>query len=100
MPLDVDFVRSQFPAFQAGESKNWIYFENAGGSYVPATVINRLHRFFVEHKVQPYGVSSAAELEPPRVHEDRSAFQMDTKGSIDSPLNLQPWEQMGGIRGR
>ena len=52
--LDTDFVRSQFPAFQAEESRNWIFFENAGGAYVPATVINRLSRFFVKHKVQPY----------------------------------------------
>ena len=53
--LDTDFVRSQFPAFQAEESKDWIFFENAGGAYVPATVIERLKRFFVAHKVQPYG---------------------------------------------
>ena len=53
--LDTDFVRSQFPAFQAEESRDWIFFENAGGAYVPATVIERLKRFFVAHKVQPYG---------------------------------------------
>ena len=53
--LDTDFVRSQFPAFQAEESRDWVFFENAGGAYVPATVIERLKRFFVAHKVQPYG---------------------------------------------
>ena len=53
--LDTDFVRSQFPAFQTEESRDWIFFENAGGAYVPATVIERLKRFFVAHKVQPYG---------------------------------------------
>ena len=53
MDLDIDFVRSQFPAFQAEGTRDWIFFENAGGSYVPQTVIDRLSYFFVAHKVQP-----------------------------------------------
>ena len=56
MRLDVDYVRAQFPAFQAKEARDWAFFENAGGSYVPASVVRRLHQFHVEHKVQPYGV--------------------------------------------
>jgi len=55
MELDLDFVRGQFPAFADPQTRDWAFFENAGGSYVPATVISRLQRFFVEHKVQPYG---------------------------------------------
>ena len=55
MELDLDFVRAQFPAFADPQTRDWVFFENAGGSYVPATVISRLQRFFVEHKVQPYG---------------------------------------------
>ena len=55
MELDLDFVRAQFPAFSAEETRDWAFFENAGGSYVPATVSDRLARFFVDHKVQPYG---------------------------------------------
>ena len=55
MELDLDFVRAQFPAFAAEETRDWAFFENAGGSYVPATVSDRLQRFFVDHKVQPYG---------------------------------------------
>jgi cysteine desulfurase family protein (TIGR01976 family) len=55
MELDVAFVRRQFPAFSHPETGRWAFFENAGGSYVPAPVIERLDRFFVEHKVQPYG---------------------------------------------
>jgi len=50
--LDTDFVRSQFPAFQAEESRDWIFFENAGGAYVPATVIERLKRFFRSQTAQ------------------------------------------------
>ncbi len=52
--LDTAFVRSQFPAFQEEGTRDWIFFENAGGSYVPLQVIDRLKRFFIEHKVQPY----------------------------------------------
>ena len=36
--LDIDFVRSQFPAFNDPLCKDWSFFENAGGSYVPQTV--------------------------------------------------------------
>ena len=52
--LDVDFVRSQFPAFKDPLSKDWSFFENAGGSYVPQNVINKLTEFMVSTKVQPY----------------------------------------------
>ncbi len=52
--LDIDYVRSQFPAFKDPLSKNWSFFENAGGSYVPENVINRLTNFMTSTKVQPY----------------------------------------------
>ncbi len=40
LQLDIDYVRSQFPAFKDPELKNWSFLENAGGSYVPQTVID------------------------------------------------------------
>ncbi|MDB4860838.1 aminotransferase class V-fold PLP-dependent enzyme [Alphaproteobacteria bacterium] len=52
--LDIDFVRSQFPAFQDPLCKDWSFFENAGGSYVPKQVIDRLNSFMISTKVQPY----------------------------------------------
>ena len=52
--LDLDFVRSQFPAFKDPVCKNWSFFENAGGSYVPKQVIDRLNNFMTSTKVQPY----------------------------------------------
>ncbi len=52
--LDLDFVRSQFPAFQDPLCKDWSFFENAGGSYVPKQVIDRLTNFMTSTKVQPY----------------------------------------------
>ncbi len=61
--LDVDFVRSQFPAFAHPETGRWAHLENAGGSYAAGQVIDLLHDFFVATKVQPYwdfGPSAAA----------------------------------------
>ncbi len=52
--LDVEYVRSQFPAFKDPLSKDWSFFENAGGSYVPINVINKLSEFMISTKVQPY----------------------------------------------
>ena len=52
--LDTDFIRSQFPAFNDPLSAKWSFFENAGGSYVPQKVINRLNKFMTSTKVQPY----------------------------------------------
>lgn len=62
MTLDIEFVRSQYPVFDNPETAEWAFFENAGGSYVPRQVIERLTRFFRFTKVQPYGPfpSSAA----------------------------------------
>lgn len=55
--LDVDFCRRQFPSFSHEATSRWAFFENAGGSYVPASVSDWLHRCFTEYKVQPYGFS-------------------------------------------
>ena len=52
--LDLKFVRSQFPAFKDPLCKNWSFLENAGGSYVPQQVIDRLNNFMISTKVQPY----------------------------------------------
>ncbi len=52
--LDIDFVRSQFPAFSDPICKEWSFFENAGGSYVPKQVIDKLIEFMTSTKVQPY----------------------------------------------
>ena len=60
--LDVEFVKSQFPAFKDNLCKDWSFFENAGGSYVPLTVINRLNNFMISTKVQPYAEYSMSKI--------------------------------------
>ncbi|MCP5033696.1 MAG: aminotransferase class V-fold PLP-dependent enzyme [Actinomycetia bacterium] len=52
--LDLDFVRSQFPAFGEPSLKGWAFFENAGGSYACGQTIEALTRYYRETKVQPY----------------------------------------------
>jgi len=47
--LDLDFVRAQFP----DQCWKWAFFENAGGSYVPNVVIQRMTDYMRETQVQP-----------------------------------------------
>ena len=56
MSLDLDFIRAQYPVYQNPTTARWAMFENAGGSYVPRQVIDRVHDFFRYTKVQPYGL--------------------------------------------
>ena len=58
--LDVEFCRGQFPSFSTEPACEWAFFENAGGSYVPAQVSDWLHRCFTDYKVQPYASSEMA----------------------------------------
>ncbi len=63
MKLDLQFVRSQFPAFTEPSLQGWAFFENAGGSYPCIQVINRLTDFYMKNKVQvhyPYPASTLA----------------------------------------
>jgi selenocysteine lyase/cysteine desulfurase len=54
MTIDLDFVRSQFPAFSEPSLEGWAFFENAGGTYPCQQVIRRLTDFYMKNKVQPY----------------------------------------------
>ena len=59
--LDIDFVRAQFPAFSQPSLQGHAFFENAGGSFTCGQVIGRMHRFYIERKVQPYGFFKASQ---------------------------------------
>jgi len=52
--LDINFARTQFPAFSEPSLQGFAHFENAGGSYACGPVVGRLHRYYCETKVQPY----------------------------------------------
>lgn len=72
MTLDLDFVRSQFPAFAEPSLQGQAFFENAGGSYTCAPVIDRLTRFYTQRKVQPYSDYEASRLGGEEMDEART----------------------------
>lgn len=72
MTLDIDFVRGQFPAFEQASLMNCAFFENAGGSYTCAPVIDRLTRFYHQRKVQPYAPYDASRLGGEEMDEART----------------------------
>ncbi len=56
-PLDLDFVRQQFPVFDV-DAGRVAMFENAGGSYASRQTIDALAEHYVERKVQPHNPSA------------------------------------------
>jgi selenocysteine lyase/cysteine desulfurase len=54
LPLDPARVRAEFPSFRQPELQGFAYFENAGGSFTAADVLNRMRSFYWGNKVQPY----------------------------------------------
>lgn len=69
--LDIDWVRSQFPAFSAAPLQGQAFFENAGGSYTCRQVVDRLTRYYTERKVQPYAPYEASRLAGEEMDEAR-----------------------------
>jgi selenocysteine lyase/cysteine desulfurase len=69
--LDLNFVRSRFPAFEQPGLRDQAFFENAGGSYPCRPVFDRLVRFYRERKVQPYAPYAASELAGAEMDEAR-----------------------------
>ena len=58
-PLDLDFVRGQFP----GLAQPWTLFDNAGGSQIARHCVSRINEFLYERNVQiggSYDVSQSA----------------------------------------
>lgn len=71
-PLDIEFVRAQFPAFSEPELQGQAFFENAGGSYTCQPVIDRLIRFYTQRKVQPYAPYKASRVAGEEMDEART----------------------------
>lgn len=72
MELDTEWVRAQFPAFEADSLDGIAHFENAGGSYACRQVIDRLTRFYTERKMQPYGPATPSALGGAEMDEARA----------------------------
>ncbi|PDS60023.1 cysteine desulfurase [Rhizobium anhuiense] len=61
--LDVDYCRAQFPAL----ATDWTYLDNAGGSFVPNSVIARMTEFLSSSKNQPYPHFQSGRLSHDRI---------------------------------
>ncbi|HHC29298.1 MAG TPA: aminotransferase class V-fold PLP-dependent enzyme, partial [Rhodobacterales bacterium] len=72
MAFDTEWVRAQFPAFSEPSLEGQAFFENAGGSYTCAPVIDRLTRFYHSRKVQPYAPYEASALGGAEMDEART----------------------------
>ncbi|NRB00932.1 MAG: aminotransferase class V-fold PLP-dependent enzyme, partial [Rhodobacteraceae bacterium] len=70
--LDLEFVRAQFPNFDAPTMQGKAFFENAAGSFTCKPVLDRLFRFYTERKVQPYAPYETAQLAGAEMDEARS----------------------------
>ncbi len=63
--LDLDFIRALYP----DACWQWAFFENAGGSYVPLSVIERMTAYMSETQVQPGASYPASALAANRMAE-------------------------------
>lgn len=65
--LDVDAVRSHFPALADPDARSdgpwpggWVHLENAGGSFLPRQVIELYSQHLAKHRIQPYAAAGPA----------------------------------------
>ncbi|MEZ7813615.1 MAG: selenocysteine lyase/cysteine desulfurase [Paracoccaceae bacterium] len=87
--LDLSFVRAQFPAFAVPVLSGQAFFENAGGSYPCGAVVDRLHRFYTERKVQPYAPYPSSELGGAEMDEARARLSA-LLGVMNDELSFGP----------
>lgn len=82
--LDLQFVRSQFPAFDEPTLEEQAFFDNAGGSYACLPVMVHLNRYYHQNKIQPY------HLHP--VSQDAGRQMDESHVRIAEYLNVLPEE--------
>ena len=87
--LDIDYVRSCFPTFSEPLAAKTAFFENAGGSYVVGSVIDKLLHFYRVNKVQPYGEAEILRLAGEQMDAGRQAM-LDLLGMPADTITLGP----------
>ncbi|MBD8687795.1 MULTISPECIES: cysteine desulfurase-like protein [unclassified Rhizobium] len=68
-PLNLDYVRSQFP----GLSRGWTFFDNAGGSQILKGALERINTFLIEKNVQIGGSYEVSQSAASALYEARTA---------------------------
>ncbi len=81
--FDVEFAREQFPFYESAQSKQWAFFDNAGGTFPCRFAVDKLTHFYRSNKVQPYGANALAAA---------AGEQMDTGRRIIAELLGVPIE--------
>jgi len=81
--LDVDFARGHFPGLD-----DWALFENAGGTLVADTVIERVRGYMTETQVQPGAPFPASAEAARRINESERLMA--------AMINAEPGEAMIG----
>ncbi len=61
--LDMEFVRALFPPLKDG----WVFVENAGGTYVPQQVLDRVQEYMRDTQVQPNWGFASSQLATDRI---------------------------------
>jgi cysteine desulfurase family protein (TIGR01976 family) len=89
MQLDVDVVRSQFPAFSDPDLEGWAFFENAGGSYACRQTIEALNSYYRHTKVQPYAPYPAAAKAGEAMDRSRARWA-EALGVLPDEVNFGP----------
>jgi selenocysteine lyase/cysteine desulfurase len=87
--FDVAFARTLFPAFAAELPPRWTFLDNAGGTFPCAGVVDRLHRFYRDNKVQPYGPNALASAAGEQMDAGRTAAA-ELLGVPSDTLTLGP----------
>jgi cysteine desulfurase family protein (TIGR01976 family) len=68
MSIDLDFVRSQFPALESG----WAFFDNAGGSQVLGDVADRVRDYMLTTSVQTGASYETSQMASSRLAQARA----------------------------
>ena len=69
-PLDIDFVRGNFPGLQNG----WTFFDNAGGTQILEGVVARIQDYLINRNVQIGGSYEVSRKSAAALHEGRAAM--------------------------
>ena len=86
MSLDLDFVRSQFPALRSGVA----FFDNAGGSQVLASVADRVRDYLLSTSVQTGASYDLSVQASGRVREARRKIALLVNASRPEEIVLGP----------
>jgi selenocysteine lyase/cysteine desulfurase len=83
LPLDPVRIRAEFPSFKQADLRDFAFFENAGGSYTCAAVLNRMRNYYWNTKVQPYGTYPASRAAGDAMDEAHRRMAMALNVSAD-----------------